>query len=273
MEEKDPFLIDVEHMLKTKAPNKKVPKFLVRYLKKIVHQDEFNVVLRANSHLKNVEFVESALDHLGITITVEGKENLPPKDERYIFVSNHPLGGLDGMIIGMLIGKEYDKPVRYISNDLLMFLKPMQDMFVPVNKFGSSMSRENARIMNEMYASDENLVTFPSGICARKKKGEVCELEWKKNFVAKAIEHKRDVVPMFFVGENSRFFYNLANFRKFFRIKFNIEMMYLADEMYKQSGNHFTLKIGETIPWQTFDRSKTHTEWAEWVRAKSLEMK
>lgn len=272
MEENKTFKIDVEHMLKTKAPNKKVPKFLVRYLKRIVHQDEFNEVLQATSHLKNVEFVEAALDELEITTTVEGKENLPPQDGRYIFVSNHPLGGLDGMIIGMLIGREYEKPVRYIANDLLMFLKPMEDMFVPVNKFGPSMTRENARIMNEVYASDDSVVTFPSGICARKVKGKVCELDWKKNFISKAIEHKRDVVPMFFVGENSRFFYNLAKIRKFFRIKFNIEMMYLADEMYKQKGNHFTLKIGEPIPWQTFDRSKTHAEWAEWVRAISLGM-
>ncbi len=273
MEQKNLFLIDVEHMLKTKVPNKRIPNFLIRYLKKIVRQEEFNAVLRATSHLKNVEFVESALDELKITTQIEGKENLPDKDGRYIFASNHPLGGLDGMIIGMLIGKEYDRPVRYIANDLLMFLKPMEDMFVPVNKFGSLMSRENAQIMNEVYASDDNMVTFPSGVCARKVKGEVCELEWKKNFISKAIEYKRDIVPMFFVGENSRFFYNLAKLRKFFRIKFNIEMMYLADEMYKQRGNHFTLKIGKAIPWQTFDNSKTHAEWAAWVRSKSLALK
>lgn len=134
------------------------------------------------------------------------------------------------------------------------------------------MSRENARIMTEMYESDDNLVTFPAGICSRKIKGVICDLEWKKNFITKSIEYKRDVVPMYFEGTNSRFFYNLANLRKLLGVKFNIEMMYLADEMFKQRGKHFTIKIGKVIPWQTFDRSKTHWEWAQWVKDKTYEL-
>ncbi|HOS46964.1 MAG TPA: glycerol acyltransferase, partial [Paludibacter sp.] len=78
---------------------------------------------------------------------------------------------------------------------------------------------------------------------------------------------------IYFHGRNSNFFYNLANLRKFFRIKFNIEMMYLADEMFKQKGNHFTVKIGKPIPWQTFDKSKTPFEWAQWVREQCYKIK
>ncbi len=267
-----PFLVDVDHILQTKASNKKLPRFVVNYLKKIIHQKEVNGFLSTKSHLKNENFVEAALEFLNITITVEGRENFPPKEGRYIFAGNHPLGGMDGMVNGMIVAKEYGRPVRFISNDMLLYLKPMQDMFVPVNKFGPSMSRENARIMAEMYESDDNLVTFPAGICSRKTKGVICDLEWKKNFITKAIEYKRDVVPMYFEGKNSRFFYNLANLRKFLGIKFNIEMMYLADEMFKQRGNHFTIKVGKAIPWQTFDKSKTHQEWAQWVKDKTYEL-
>lgn len=263
--------IDVEQVFKTRAPKKKIPKFIINYLKKIVHQDEFNYFFETNPTLKNVDFIQGALDFLDITTTIYGKENLPPKDGRYIFASNHPLGGLDGMILGLLVGKEYDGKIKFFSNDLMMFLHPMKDMFIPVNKFGSQ-TKKHAEMMDELYSSDNNLVTFPAGMCSRKSKGEICDLEWKKNFISKAIQYERDVVPIYFEGKNSKFFYNLANLRKFLRIKFNIEMMYLPNEMFKQRGKHFTIKIGKAIPWQTFDRSKTHAEWAEWMKEKVYAM-
>lgn len=257
--------IDVAQVLKHKAPKTKVPKFIVNYLRKIVHEEEFNIFFKQNPTLKNMDFVEAGLKYLDVSISIEGRENLPPKDGRYIFASNHPLGGLDGIATGYLIGKEYDGKVRFFSNDLMMFLHPMQDMFVPVNKTGMQ-GKGHAEMMQKLYESDNHLITYPAGMCSRKTKGKICDLEWKKNFVSKAVEYKRDIIPIYFEGRNSNFFYNLANLRKFLGIKFNVEMMYLADEMFKQKGKHFTIRIGERIPWQTFDKSKTHTKWAEWVK-------
>lgn len=264
--------IDVAQVLKTRAPHTKVPKFIVNYLKKIIHEDEFNRFFKENPGLKNLDFIEGGLKLLGVTTVIVGKENLPPKDGKYIFASNHPLGGLDSMATGYLIGKEYDEKVRFFSNDLMTFLPPMKEMFIPVNKFGSQ-SKENAESMHELYSSDNHLITFPAGMCSRKVKGEICDLEWKKNFITKSIQYQRDVVPIYFEGRNSNFFYNLANLRKFLGIKFNIEMMYLPNEMFKQKGKEFTLKIGKRIPWQTFDKSKTHAEWAAWVKDITYAMK
>jgi len=257
--------IDVAKVLKTRAPHTRVPKFIVNYLKKIAHEDEFNRFFEENPDLKNMDFIEAGLKLLGATTSISGKENLPPKDGRYIFASNHPLGGLDGMATGYLIGKEYDGKVRFFSNDLLTNLHPLKDMFIPVNKFGAQ-TRLHAEMMHDLYSSDNHLVTFPAGMCSRKVKGKIVDLEWKKNFISKSIQYQRDVVPIYFEGRNSNFFYNLANLRKFFRIKFNVEMMYLADEMFKQRGKHFTIKIGKKIPWQTFDKSKSQSEWAAWVK-------
>lgn len=264
--------IDVAQVLKDRAPNKKVPRFIVNYLKKIAHQDEFNEFFEKHPGLKNLEFIEAGLNLMGAKVSIEGKENLPPKDGQYIFVSNHPLGGLDGMATGYIIGKEYDGKVRFFSNDLLTNLAPLKEMFIPVNKFGAQ-SKRHAEMMHELYSSDNHLITFPAGMCSRKVNGEICDLEWKKNFISKSIQYKRDVVPMYFEGRNSNFFYNLANLRKFFKIKFNIEMMYLADEMFKQKGKHFIVKVGKVIPWETFDNSKTHTEWAQWVKDISYALK
>jgi len=264
--------IDIDQVVKDRAKNKKVPQFLVNYLKKIVHQDEINQFLVENKDLKNLEFIEEGLKFMGIQTEVKGRENLPPKNGRYIFASNHPLGGLDGIATGYVVGKHYDGKVRFFSNDLLMFLTPMKEMFVPVNKFGGQ-GKGHAEMMQQLYESENHLVTYPAGICSRKQKGQICDLEWKKNFITKAVQYKRDVVPVYFEGRNSQFFYNLANLRKFLGIKFNIEMMFLADEMFKQKGKHFVLKFGKPIPWQTFDRSKSHAEWAEWVKDIVYEMK
>jgi putative hemolysin len=265
MNDKGVINIDIAKVLKQKAPNTKVPKFIVNYLRKIVHEKEFNVFFKNNPTLRNLDFIEAGLKYMEVTISIEGRENLPPKGGRYIFASNHPLGGLDGIATGYLIGKEYDGKVRFFSNDLMMSLEPLNEMFVPVNKTGSQ-GKGHAAKMQELYESDNHLITYPAGMCSRKIDGKIIDLEWKKNFISKAIEYQRDIVPIYFEGRNSNFFYNLANIRKFLGIKFNIEMMYLADEMFKQKGKHFTIRIGKPIPWQTFDKSSSLSNWADWVK-------
>jgi putative hemolysin len=257
--------INIENVLKSKAPKTNVPKFIINYLRKIVHEKELNEFFAANPGKKNLDFIEAGLKYLNVTINIEGKENLPAKTGKYIFAGNHPLGGLDGISTGYLLGKEYDGKIRFFSNDILMNVEPLSELFVPVNKVGSQ-SRKHADEMQKLYNSDNHLITYPAGMCSRKVNGKIADLEWKKNFISKAIEYERDVVPVYFEGRNSNFFYNLANLRKFFRIKLNIEMLYLVDELFKQKGKHFTLKIGKPIPWQTFDKSKSQTEWAAWVK-------
>jgi len=256
--------IDIAKVVKKKAPNSRLPKFIINYLRRIVHEDELNKFFKDFPGARNLDFIEAALKFVDVSTSIEGKNNLP-HGGKYIFASNHPLGGLDGITIGYLLGKEYDGKIMFFSNDILMNLEPMHEMFVPVNKVGSQ-NKDNAESMQQLYESDNNLLTFPAGMCSRKVKGKITDLEWKKNFISKAIQYKRDVVPIYFEGRNSNFFYNLANLRKFLGIKVNIEMMYLVEEMFKQRGNHFSIRIGKPIPWQTFDKSKSHAKWAEWVK-------
>ena len=256
--------IDIEKVLKSKAPNFKVPSFIVNYLRRIVHEKELNEFFITYPNIKNLEFIETAFDYLKVTTSIEGKENLP-KGGKYIFVGNHPLGGLDGITTGYLLGREYDSKIRFFSNDILMNLKPMREMFIPVNKVGSQ-SKNHASMMKELYESENHLLTYPAGMCSRRIDGKIVDLEWKKNFISKAIEYQRDVIPIYFEGRNSNFFYKLANIRKFLHIKINIEMMYLVDEMFKQRGKHFTIKIGKPIPWETFDKTKNQAQWAQWVK-------
>lgn len=263
--------IDVEKVLDSKNPalRKAIPGFVINYLKKIVHQDELNEFMEKWGHLKDAELIEAGLNHFEIKYKVTGTGNIP-KNGRYIFVSNHPLGGLDGLVFIYELSK-YFPDIKFPVNDILTNIENLSGIFLPVNKHGAQ-GKKAALKIEEAYASDSQILYFPAGLCSRKKKGVIKDLVWHKSFISKAIQHKRDIVPAYFSGRNSNFFYGLSNFRKFIGIKANVEMLYLADEMFKQKDKEIQLVFGQTIPWQTFDRSRSAPEWADWVKSKSYEL-
>ncbi len=264
--------IDVKKVLASKNPSlaKMLPSFLISYLKRIIHQDEINSMLREYGHLRDAGFVSAILEGMGTGYSVYGRENIPLSG-RYIFVSNHPLGGFDGLVFMNELSKYYSD-IKFPVNDILLNLTNLSGIFLPVNKHGSQ-ARDAIRKLEETYASDSQILYFPAGLCSRKKHGEITDLKWHKSFISKAVHHKRDIVPAFFSGRNSNFFYNLANIRTFLGIRANIEMLYLPDEMFRQKGGDLALVFGRTIPWQTFDGSKSPEEWAGWVKSKSYELK
>jgi len=264
--------IDVEKVLYSKnhALKNTVPRFIINYLKKIVHQDDLNEFLGKWGHLKNAELIEAGLNHFKIKFKVFGSENIP-KTGRYIFVSNHPLGGLDGLVFIYELSKHFPD-IKFPVNDILTNIENMSGIFLPVNKHGTQ-GKDAAIRLEGAYSSDSQILYFPAGLCSRKKRGVVEDLQWHKSFITKAIQHKRDIVPAYFSGRNSNFFYNLSNLRKFLGLKANIEMLYLADEMFKQKDKEIRLVFGKVIPWETFDKTKTALEWAGWVKSKSYELK
>ncbi len=263
--------IDVEKVLRSKNPTlaKTIPPFIVNYLKKIVHQEDLNRFLRESGHLKNAELINAGLRFFDITYKVKGTENIPANGRNF-FVSNHPLGGLDGLVFISELSKHFPV-IKFPVNDILTNIENLSGIFLPINKHGLQ-DRAAARSIEESYSSNDQILYFPAGLCSRKKGGVIKDLQWHKSFISKAVQHKRDVIPAFFSGRNSNFFYNLARLRKLIGIKANIEMLYLADEMFKQKGKEIVLVFGKPIPWQTFDKSKTTPEWAEWVKSKSYEL-
>ena len=259
-------MIDIDKVLREKAPKyyKYIPRFVVSYLKRIVHQEELNVFLRDSKDKVGVDFLKACLEFLDANIVVKGEENLP-KEGLYTFVSNHPLGGQDGVALGYILGSFYNGKVKYMVNDLLMNLQGLAPLCIPINKTGKQ-AKDFPRMVEAGFASDDQLIMFPAGLCSRRQNGVIRDLDWKKTFVVKSVQAHRDVVPIHFEGRNSNFFYNLANICKFLGIKVNIAMLYLADEMLKNRHKTFTVTIGKPISWQTFDKSKTPTEWAAYVK-------
>ena len=260
--------IDLENILRSKMGSKVkwIPSPLVRWLKHIIHQDEVNRYLWESRHLKGTEWLEECVRYLDATLDIVGAENLPAKDDGrlYTFVSNHPLGGEDGVALGAIIGRHYDGRFRYLVNDLLMNLPGLAPVCIPINKTGKQ-SRDFPKMVEAGFQSDNHMLMFPAGLCSRRKNGVIKDIDWKKTFISKSVEYQRDVVPIHFGGQNSNFFYRLANFSDRF-LPFNLAMLFLVDEMYKNVHKTFRVSIGKPIPWQTFDKSKTPMEWAQFVK-------
>ena len=266
--------IDIDRILKDKMGEKAkwIPKALVSWLKHIAHQDQVNAFLWESRDKIGTAWLEECVKYLQMTLKVEGMENLPDKNcgRLYTIVSNHPLGGVDGVALGSIIGRHFDSHFRYLVNDLLMNLPGLAPLCIPINKTGKQ-SRDFPAMVKAGFESDNHILMYPAGICSRKRNGIIRDIPWSKTFITKSVEYQRDVIPIHFSGQNSNFFYRLANFSDRF-LPFNLAMLFLVDEMYKNVGKTFEVKIGKPIPWQTFDKSKTPKEWAQYVQDKVYEL-
>lgn len=261
--------IDIDQILRSKMGSKAkyLPGFVVNWLKRLVHEDEVNKFLWESRGKQGTEWLEECVKYLDMHVTIVGKENLPDKNDGklYTFVSNHPLGGQDGVCLGAIIGKHYDGKFRYLVNDLLMFLPGLKPVSIGINKTGRQ-GRNFPRMVEEGFNSDNHILMFPAGLNSRDIDGVIRDLPWKKTFITKSVEHHRDVVPIYFSGRNSKRFYRLAKWQKKLGLKVNIAMLFLVDEMYRNVHKNYRIVIGKPIPWQTFDESKTPMEWAQFVQ-------
>lgn len=257
--------IDIEGIIGSKNPKllKVIPKFLINFAKRVIHQKEINEILEHHGHLKGRAFASAALGDLGIKYKVHGIEKIK-RPGRYMFVSNHPLGGLDGMILIEVFGEMFDN-VRFVVNDLLMHIEPLKSVFVPVNKYGRQ-NIDNAKMILDAYDSDAQILYFPAGLCSRMINGEIKDLDWKKSFVNQAIKHGRDIIPIFFGGRNSTFFYKFANIRKSLGIKFNYETILLPGEMFRQRNATFDIFIGDPVTHQMLVSEGSPAYWSERLR-------
>lgn len=243
--------IDLDAVIRSRAPQRyqSIPKWLIRRAEKFICQDDLNHLLEETGDRRDAEFCCSVLEHLDVTYTLRGRENLPAPgpDSRVIFTCNHPLGALDGIIIIDLLSSIYGPGIKFIVNDLLNAVEPLRGVFLPINKHGRQ-DRSSASAIEEAMEADKPVIVFPAGLCSRSSwGGKVADLEWNKMFVMKAIRHRRDIIPLHFEGHNSTGFYLTANLRRLFGLKFNIEMLHLPREIFKSRHSHYTITAGPRI--------------------------
>lgn len=270
-EEKKKF-IQVREVIRRKNPGlaKWIPSPVINYLERTIHEDDINDIMYRFRDLKGLDFVDALINDLGVEVVLEGAENIP-QDESVIFASNHPLGGLDGIAFMQAIGR-VRRDVKFLVNDILMNVVNLEPLFVGVNKIGGQ-NKSAVSAIEEAYASDHALLVFPAGLVSRKINGQIVDLEWKKSFISKSKKYKKDIIPVYIEGRNSNFFYNLSNWRNRLGVKFNLEMLYLVDEFFAQRNQRVIIRVGERIPYTTFDNSKNEKQWAADVKQLVYDLK
>jgi putative hemolysin len=241
-----------------------IPGFIYKYLHKALVLDEINEILRLHGNKFDYEFASAVIEMFNVTIDFIGEHNLP-QGGPFIFVANHPLGGFDGVLLIRELGERYNRRYKVLVNDILMNMKNLGGILVPINKHGSQ-AVENVKLIDEIFHSDQHVMTFPAGLVSRRTKGVIKDTVWHKNFITKAVSHKRDVIPIHITGRCTNFFYTLAKLRKLSGIKANIEMFYLPRETFKQKNGHYTITVGKPINYQTFDKRYRPAEWAAKVK-------
>lgn len=263
--------IDIDAIVRGRMGNKErfLPRFVTRWLARFIHQDEINDYLCKGK--VGVDFCLGVTEHLGVSIEVSGTQNLP-EEGLCTFVSNHPLGAIDGVALGGILGQHYDGRIKYLVNDLLMNLEGLAPLCIPINKIGRQASGF-AKSIDEAFRSDNHIIMFPAGLCSRKQKdGSIRDIDWKPTFIKKSVQTGRRVVPIRFVAENSPRFYRVAQWCKRLHLP-NFAMALLPDEMFRVRGSHFGVIIGKPIEPDTFDRSRTAAQWAQWVKAQVYELR
>lgn len=257
--------LELAKIIESKNPKlyRRLPRFVINWAQKLIHQEQMNYCLENYAHLSSIEFAKASLEYIGIGYSSQGLDNIDIKD-RYIFASNHPFGGVDGLMLAVEVAKSFGD-VRLVVNDLLMNLEPLKSIFIPVNKHGRQ-SVDAAKLFAEALDSNLPIITFPAGLCSREIDGEIKDPLWQTNFVKRAIASKRDIVPVYFEGELSRRFYRISRLRKALGIEANLEMFTLVDEMFAQNGKHFTIRFGTPVPWQELEKSQSVRQATEMLR-------
>ncbi len=267
-------LINLEAVITAKAPKlrKKIPTWAIRLMERLICQREMNDILTRLGHNKGAAFAKAMSQDMGVTYTVEGLENLD-RQGHYMLVSNHPLGAFDGISYIAVFG-DFFSNIKVIVNDMLMYIEPLQSVFLPVNTMGKQKRRDMEMLQQAYRAQEVQLISFPAGFCSRYIDGRIQDIEWRKSVIKQSIESKRDIVPMHFEGRNSTTFYALEWIRRKLGMKFNIGLILLPRQMIKTArGKHFRIRVGTPIPYRHFDDSKTEGEWAQWLRAECYKLR
>jgi putative hemolysin len=257
--------LDLENVIQKSSFNllKRLPKFIVRLLIKITKQEEINDILTRHSERIGVDFLSSMIKEFNLTLVIEGKQNLP-ENGRCFFVANHPFGIIDGLVLTNTIAEKYGT-LKAIGNDAFMLIPHLRPLIAAVNSFGQS-SKDYINALEEVFDSSTPITHFPAGEVSRIYSWKIQDCKWQKSMVTKAISKKRDIVPIHFYGRNSRLFYSIGLIRMMLMIKLNFELMLLPREMLLKKNATIRVRIGKPIPYQSFDSSLSHWDWAQKLR-------
>ncbi|QNK76694.1 lysophospholipid acyltransferase family protein [Winogradskyella sp. PAMC22761] len=237
-------------------------------LMKVLKISTINKFYLRNKHLSDGAFLDAILDEFQIKFEIpeEDMKRLP-KEGPYITISNHPLGGIDGILLLKLM-IEQRSDFKIIANFLLHRIEPLKPYIMPVNPFegrkdaASSISGFKNAILH--LRAGHPLGVFPAGQVSTYKDGKlVVDKEWEASAMKLIQKAEVPVVPIYFHAKNSRLFYRLS------KISDTLRTAKLPSEVLTQKRRVIKVRIGKPISLKDQKEHPTLPEFSEFLRRKT----
>ena len=237
-------------------------------LMKVLKISTLNKIYNRNKHLSDLEFLNAILDEFQIKFEIP-EEDLKrlPKDGAYITISNHPLGGIDGILLLKLM-LEREPNFKIIANFLLHRIEPMKPYIMPVNPFENHKDAKSSVIgIKETlrHLSDgKPLGIFPAGEVSTYKDGKlIVDKPWEEGALKIIKKAKVPVVPIYFHAQNSKLFYSLS------KLNDTLRTAKLPSELLTQKNRVIKVRIGKPISVNELSEHETIPEFGEFLRKKT----
>ncbi|MFM9989485.1 GNAT family N-acyltransferase [Flavobacterium sp.] len=237
-------------------------------LMKALQISTLNKIYDRNKHLSELEFLNAILDEFQIKFEIP-EEDLKrlPKDGAYITVSNHPLGGIDGILLLKLM-LEREPNFKIIANFLLHRIEPMKPYIMPVNPFEDHKDAKSSVIgIKETLRhlrDGKPLGMFPAGEVSTYKDGKIMvDKPWEEGAIKVIRKAQVPVVPIYFHAKNSRFFYFLS------KISDTLRTAKLPSELLTQKDRVIKVRIGKPISVAEQNEHETIEAYSEFLRKKT----
>jgi len=225
-------------------------KWVLNTLKKLLHEDDCNQVIGVNQHLNGYDFLDKLLRDLNFnyTVSADALKNIPAAG-RLIVVANHPIGTLDGLALVKLI-HSVRSDVRIVANQLLLYVEPLQSVFLPVEVLSEKKSlRDTYKRMLDALKNDEAIIIFPAGEVSRLTPIGIRDGEWQTGFIKLAKKTRSPILPIHITGNNSIWFYGMSMLYK------PLGSLLLFKEMFNKHNKTIKFNIGATISYLSLANS------------------
>ena len=240
-------------------------------LMKILKISTLNKIYNKNKHLSDVVFLNAILDDLQIKFEIP-EEDLKrlPKDGAYITISNHPLGGIDGVLLLKLM-LEREPNFKIIANFLLHRIEPLKKYIMPVNPFENHKDAKSSVIgIKETFrhlSDGKPLGIFPAGEVSTYKAGKLMvDKPWEEGAIKVIRKAQVPVVPIYFHAKNSRFFYLLS------KINGTLRTAKLPSELFSQKHRAIKVRIGKPISVAEQNEYASIEEYSDFLRRKTYRL-
>ncbi|ARV11673.1 glycerol acyltransferase [Gilvibacter sp. SZ-19] len=237
-------------------------------LMKILKIDTLNKIYNKHKHLNDLEFVSSLLDEFEIKFEIP-EEDLKriPKNGPFITISNHPLGGIDGILLLKLL-LEIRPDFKIIANFLLHRIEPLKPYVMPVNPF------EDRKDVKSSVTGFKNAIghlrdghalgIFPAGEVSTYKDDKLMvDKPWEVAAMKLIQKAEVPVVPIYFHAKNSKLFYRLA------KMSDTLRTAKLPSELLTQKERLIKVRIGNPISVKDQQEHESLENFTEFLRRKT----